>query len=104
MNKIKNILLLFVLCIGLSANSQTTADIKDYLKTFDLIETLKSHTKFATVYGAVNGGTSVSDVKTFSVTQGQLEEGLITTPYDYSLTVGIRKIARFGYENRANTF
>ena len=28
----------------------------------------------------------------------------IETPYDYSLTMGIRKIARFGYENRANVF
>ena len=25
-------------------------------------------------------------------------------PFDYSLSVGIRKIKRFGYENRANTF
>ena len=42
--------------------------------------------------------------KIFSVTSGQLEESVISTPYDYSLTLGIRKIARFGYENRANTF
>ena len=67
-------------------------------------QTLKNHLKFATVYGAVNGGTSISDVKTFSVTSGELQEGLIQTPYDYSVTFGIRKIARFGYENKAKTF
>ena len=64
----------------------------------------KKQLKFATVYAAVNGGTSVSDAKIFSITSGQLEESIITTPYDYSATIGIRKIARFGYENKANTF
>ena len=29
---------------------------------------------------------------------------MIETPYDYSFTLGIRKIARFGYENKAQTF
>jgi hypothetical protein len=65
---------------------------------------LKKQLKFATFYGAVNGGTSISDVETFSVTPGYLNTDLIKTPYDYSLTLGIRKIARFGYENRAATF
>ena len=59
--------------------------------------------KFATFYGAVNGGNSVSDVDVFSITNG-LETTTIKTPYDYSLAFGVRKIARLGYENRANTF
>ena len=59
--------------------------------------------KFSTFYAAVNGGTSISDVETYSVTNG-LGIETIQTPYDYNLTLGIRKIARFGYENRANTF
>ena len=80
------------------------SDIKTYLKDFDVTKKLKQHIKFATIYGAVNGGTSISDVKTFSVSSGQLEEGINTTPYDYSATIGIRKIARFGYENKATNF
>tara|TARA_B100001123_G_scaffold362903_1_gene420339 strand:+ start:1289 stop:2341 length:1053 start_codon:yes stop_codon:yes gene_type:complete len=63
----------------------------------------KKYFKFSTFYGAVNGGNSISDVDVFSVTNG-LETSTIETPFDYSITVGIRKIARFGYENRANTF
>lgn len=59
--------------------------------------------KFSTFYGAVNGGTSISDVDVYSVTNG-LQTQSIETPYDYSVSLGIRKIARFGYENRANTF
>ena len=64
---------------------------------------LKKVFKFSTFYGAVNGGTSISDVDVYSVTNG-LETNTIETPFDYSVTLGIRKIARFGYENRANTF
>ena len=59
--------------------------------------------KFSTFYAAANGGTSVSDVDVFSVTNG-LETSTVKTPYDYNLSLGIRKIARFGYENKAQTF
>ena len=64
---------------------------------------LKKIFKFSTFYGAINGGTSISDVETFSVANG-VETSTIQTPYDYNATLGIRKIARFGYENKANTF
>ena len=64
---------------------------------------LKKQFKFSTFYAAVNGGTSISDIETYSVTDG-LSIETVKTPYDYTLTLGIRKKARFGYENRANTF
>ena len=64
---------------------------------------LRKTFKFSTFYGAVNGGTSISDIETFSVTDG-LGVETIQTPYDYNITLGVRKIARFGYENKANTF
>jgi hypothetical protein len=64
---------------------------------------IKKTFKFSTFYAAVNGGNSISNVDVYSVTNG-LETQIIETPYDYAITLGIRKIARFGYENRANTF
>ena len=64
---------------------------------------LKKTFKFATFYGAINGNNSISDVDIYSVTNG-LQTTTIETPFDYSMSVGVRKIARFGYENRANTF
>ena len=66
-------------------------------------EEIKKVFKFSTFYAAANGGNSVSDVDVFSVTNG-LETEVVQTPFDYSLTFGVRKIARLGYENRANTF
>ena len=69
-----------------------------------LKETIKKTFKFSTFYAAVNGGNSLSDVNTFTVNTGQLVSGVTETPFDYSINLGIRKIARFQYENRASTF
>ena len=41
----------------------------------------KKFTKFATIYGAINGGTSLSDRDVFSVTNG-LQTSTVETPYD----------------------
>jgi len=60
--------------------------------------------KYSTFYAAVNGGTSLGDNQVWSVTSGSLEENIIETPFDYTFSVGIRKIKRFSYENRALTF
>ena len=69
-----------------------------------LKETIKKTFKFSTFYAAVNGGNSLSDVNTFSVNTGQLVSGVNKTPFDYSINLGVRKIARFQYENRASVF
>ena len=71
--------------------------------TVSLSQGLSKTFKFATFYTAVNGGNSIADQTVWSVGNG-LGSTDIETPYDYSLTMGIRKIARFGYENRANAF
>ena len=63
----------------------------------------KKYFKYSTFYAAVNGGNSLSDVDVYSVTNG-LQTSTVVTPFDYNFAIGIRKIARFGYENRANTF
>ena len=64
---------------------------------------LKKTFKFSTFYGAINGGNSISNVDIFSVTNG-LQTSVVETPFDYSIALGVRKIARFGYENRASVF
>ena len=87
----KKIIFLILALITLNASAQ------------DWKPKLKKVFKFATFYGAVNGGNSISDVDVYSITNG-LEVQTIETPYDYALTFGVRKIARFGYENRANVF
>ena len=87
----KKLLLLFLTLITLNISAQ------------DSKLQLKKVFKFSTFYGAINGGTSLSDVDVYSVTNG-LQTTTIKTPFDYSVTLGVRKIARFGYENRANTF
>ena len=69
-------------------------------QTFGLQEA-RDLLKFSTFYAAVNGGTSLSDIKVFSVDNG-LSTQTISTPYDYNFTIGLRKIARFGYEKSTN--
>ena len=92
---------LLALCLIIPFLSFGQTDKKDVKKDFK--KEVKKVFKFATFYGAVNGGNSISDVDVFSVTNG-LETQTVETPFDYSVTFGVRKIARLGYENRANTF
>ena len=98
MKKITTILLLLAFLISCAAPKKCCAQEK-----WDYKEWFRKTTKFSTLYAAVNGGTSLSDVEVFSVDNG-LSTKTISTPYDYNITLGVRKIARFGYENRANTF
>ena len=59
---------------------------------------IKKAFKFSTFYVAANGGTSLADRDIYSTNQGVLSYDTVFTPYDYSLTMGIRKIKRFQYE------
>ena len=70
---------------------------------FDIEQFCKRTFKFSTFYAAASGGTSLSNVDVYSVSNG-LSTSVVQTPFDYNLAFGIRKIARFGYENKANTF
>lgn len=81
----KKVIILIFAVISLQVNAQ------------DL--NLKDLFKFGTVYGAVNGGTSLADQDIYSVTNG-LENSIDKTPYDYSILFGVRKIKKFGYEDK----
>ena len=83
----KKIILIILSVISLQVSAQDKKiDFKDIFK-------------FGTVYGAVNGGTSLSDEDSYSVTNG-LQTSIVETPYDYSVLFGVRKIKRFGYESK----
>ena len=84
----KRILLTLLTLITLNVSAQNPSEWKPKLKKVF---------KFSTFYTAVNGGTSLSNVDVYSVTNG-LETEIVETPFDYSVTFGIRKIARMGYE------
>ena len=75
-------ILVLLLCLPVISSAQFTA---------------KEFFKYSTVYGAVNGGNSLSDVDVYSVTSG-LETKTVETPFDYSVLFGARKIKRYGYE------
>ena len=85
---------LIILLLFISNLAYAQINVKDLIK---------DNLKFSTFYAAVNGGTSLSDVNVFSV-NNKLSTEIVETPYDYNITLGIRKIARFGYENKAQTF
>ena len=89
----KKLIVLFLTLLTLNASAQETPWKPKIKKVF----------KFATFYGAINGGNSISDIDVYSITNG-LETSTVETPFDYSIVFGVRKIARLGYENRANTF
>ena len=78
----KNLLLIVLTLCCLNSNAQ-------FKKAF----------KFSTFYIAANGGTSLADDDVYSANGGVLDYDTVFTPYDYSLTMGIRKIKRFGYED-----
>ena len=84
------LILLAVLSLQVNAQDNTVEKLfqNEYVK--DLL-------KFGTIYGAVNGGTSLSDVDVYSVSNG-LGTEIVETPFDYSIVFGVRKIARMGYE------
>ena len=50
-------------------------------KSFNFKKEFKKFTKFSTFYGGVNGGTSLSDDDTYSITTGTLDQGIIKTLY-----------------------
>jgi len=83
----KKLLIILLAVISLQVSAQEKKI--DFKKIF----------KFGTVYGAVNGGTSLSDRDVYSVTNN-LQTSTVETPYDYSILFGIRKIKRFGYEDK----
>lgn len=61
--------------------------------------------KYSTVYTSVYGGSPMEAQTEYFVTQnGDVQDITIENPFDYRYTFGIRKVARYDYENRQNPF
>jgi len=85
---------------------------KIFLITFFIISTqsfsqniVKNFFKYSTVYTSAMAASPMEAQTEYYVTQGgDLQNITIENPFDYRATVGIRRVARFEYENRQNRF
>ena len=61
--------------------------------------------KYSTVYTSAYGASPMEAQTQYYVTQGgDLQDITIENPFDYRYTFGIRRVARYDYENRQNPF
>tara|TARA_R100001510_G_C7653664_1_gene211995 strand:- start:1780 stop:2880 length:1101 start_codon:yes stop_codon:yes gene_type:complete len=61
--------------------------------------------KYSTVYTSAYGASPMEAQTEYYVTQGgDLQDITIENPFDYRYTLGIRRVARYDYENRQNPF
>ena len=62
--------------------------------------------KFSTFYISGNMTSPLAEQPHYMIDResGELTDVTIVSPYNYELNIGIRKIARFDYENKAKTF
>ena len=56
--------------------------------------------KYSTLYGSVSVSSPLKSQQTLKFTGSDIEEEIEDTDYDYNISFGIRKIARFGYEQK----
>ena len=77
----RKLLVIFLMIPFLSFGQETLDRSLNIKSKKDIKKEIKKVFKYATFYGAINGGNSVSDVDIYSVTSG-LETSTIKTPFD----------------------
>lgn len=82
----KNIIILLLL-----VNTICVGQIKDFFK-------------YSTFYASMTTGTSFVEQEDYIAIGKGYEDVTQINPYDYNLTLGLRKIARFDYEYKVKTF
>ena len=60
--------------------------------------------KYSTFYTSMSMGTSMTEREDYIAIDKGYEDVTWVSPYDYNLTVGLRKIARFDYEHKVKTW
>ena len=60
--------------------------------------------KYSTIYTSMNMNTSMVENQDYISVDKGYEDVTQVNPYDFNLTVGIRKVARFGYEQKIKSW
>tara|TARA_Y100000592_G_scaffold95661_1_gene162674 strand:- start:3242 stop:4261 length:1020 start_codon:yes stop_codon:yes gene_type:complete len=68
------------------------------------LATFSQFFKYSTLYTSMSLGTSMSERENYIAVSRGYENVTEINPYDYNLTIGIRKIARFDYEYKVKTW
>ena len=82
----KNIFIILFLCLSTVVNAQFL--------------------KFSTLYISADVNSPLAEQPHYMMdrTTGEFTDITVVNPYNYKLNIGLRKIARFDYENKAKTF
>ena len=76
-----------------------------FLPIFLSAQQTKGLFKYATVYTSAFASTPMKVRPEYYINQmGEIKDITIENPYDYTTTIGIRRVARYDYENRRNRF
>lgn len=65
---------------------------------------IKDFFKYSTFYASMTTGTSFVEQEDYRAVGKGYEDITVVNPYDYNLTIGLRKIARFDYEYKVKTW
>ncbi len=86
---------MFAIIVSINANSQEKKKNNIFKKVF----------KYATPYVSYSQSNSLQGSQTFYVTQeSELIETTVRNPENFAFNFGIRKLARFGYEEKVNFY
>mgnify|MGYP003663905929 CR=1 FL=1 len=77
-----------------------------FLISFNAFAQFGNFFKYSTIYFAGNVNSPLAEQPDFSIDRltGEFVDLTEVNSYNYNLTIGLRKMARFDYENRANVF
>ena len=87
----KILLLLVVLLTSCATPKKCCAQIKDFFK-------------YSTFYTSITTSTPFTEREDYIAVDKGYEDVTWVSPYDYNLTLGLRKIARFDYETKRQTW
>tara|TARA_R100000742_G_C4277416_1_gene99267 strand:+ start:1196 stop:2365 length:1170 start_codon:yes stop_codon:yes gene_type:complete len=106
LNSILFLIVFFLLAFTLSSYAQSENKVeKNYKVKESFKKFYKDIFKYSTIYGSYSESSPLFTPESYFVTQlGEVVDVSPETKNDFSVSLGIRKIARMDYENRENRF